>query len=162
MNTEELIRCIQEHPKNQTQIGEDIGFNKSKMSRLTNGANIDSADTKLLRLYFYGETPFGAITQDLDLKHTLRFTHTEWQIITILAHRQGFRNPQSWITAQIRAYLQHNSEAEDISPVYQSKPIPPILAAEATLAERIDSLKNQPGAAPKQTDGNGKNPPAKN
>ena len=160
MTADELRACIESHHKNQSQIAGDLGISTSGISKWANGSRkIDERDAKLLRLYFYGEIPFGLIRPDIDLQTTLRFTHTEWQIITIIAHRQGFLSAQSWITAQIRAYLQHNSQAEDISPVYQGKKIPPSKVAEKTLKDKIEELKALPSSPPRTGDGNGKEPP---
>jgi transcriptional regulator with XRE-family HTH domain len=113
VNTDELKQAIASHGKNQSQIAAELGFHRSKMSRLVNGSTIDESDSKLLNLYFFGVMPFDLLAPTRDLQNLLHFTATEWRVITILAHRQGFISPKAWITTQIRAYLDHSEHAEE-------------------------------------------------
>jgi transcriptional regulator with XRE-family HTH domain len=109
MTAEELTKCVSDHPKNQSQIASDIGITRATIGRWMKGdRKISKSDTKLLRLYFFGEMPFDMISSQEDLSTQLRFTTGEWQIITILANREGFLTPRDWITSRIRGYLDNN------------------------------------------------------
>jgi len=106
MDTKELQKLVEEHPKNASGIAEDIGVSRSAMSKWLNGKRgIGEVEAKLLRLYFYGEIPFDMLRPEADLQSLLVFTASEWQVISLLAKRDGFESSKAWIVAQIRAHL---------------------------------------------------------
>jgi transcriptional regulator with XRE-family HTH domain len=154
MDTDELKQAIASHGKNQSQIAGELGFHRSKMSRLVNGSKIDESDSKLLNLYFFGVMPFDLLAPTRDLKNLLHFTATEWQIITILAHRQGFISPKAWITTQIRAYLDHSEHAEtarkdDLKKSAESRSNLRAPRTRETLAELKAPLSTQSSTPPR-------------
>lgn len=105
MTADELSQCVEAHEKNASQIAADLGISTSGFSKWINGKrSIDERDAKLLRLYFYGEIPFGDIRPRQDLSEVLRFQPEEWHIITILARRVGLE-PGTWIAEQIRTII---------------------------------------------------------
>lgn len=91
----------------QSKIALAIGVSKSTVKRWTEDKEITPAHSKLLALYFYGELPFEMLRPAEDLSTALKFTGTEWRVITTLATREGYTSPQAWITAQIRGYLRN-------------------------------------------------------
>lgn len=105
MNADELKRCIETHPKNQSQIAEDLGITRSAMSRWVKGLRqIDDRSAKLLRLYFYGELPFDASHENPDLPEILRISLREWAIIKDYATKAGME-PGQWIGEQVRTII---------------------------------------------------------
>lgn len=114
MNTQELKECIERHNKKQGAIGADLGFSKAKMTRLLKGADISESDAKLLRLYFYGEVPFGLMLEDKRPWEILEFTEDEWKIISILAKRSGGQSPEGWVVSQIRGFLDNHPLAQEV------------------------------------------------
>lgn len=114
MTAEELKDCVKNHPKNQSQIASDLGISTSGFSKWIKGTRkIDDRDTKLLRLYFYGEIPFEDIRPPQDLSSILKFSEQEWGIIKILALRVGMDAPQ-WIAEQVRTIIAfRSSESTD-------------------------------------------------
>ena len=122
MNNEELTALIEKHEKNASQIAEDIGVSRSAMSNWMSGKRgIGDVEAKLLRLYFYGEMPFDLIGRPGANTNELRFTTSEWQVIAILANREGFQSPVSWITGKIRGYLDNNATAQELGQEVRSK-----------------------------------------
>lgn len=105
MDAEELRKCLDSHPKNKEQIGKDIGVTGATIGRWSREERkISESDVKLLRLYFYGEIPFEDIRPSQDLAHILKFSAPEWEVIKIIATRNGM-TPGEWIAGQIRDYL---------------------------------------------------------
>jgi transcriptional regulator with XRE-family HTH domain len=114
MTANELKECVEKHPKNQSQIADDIGITRATIGRWIKGErNISEPDSKLLRLYFYNEVPFQGLHPGPDLGNILSFSPEEWRIMEILARRQGMVDTKAWIISQIRAYLDHNSQAQE-------------------------------------------------
>lgn len=108
----ELQKCVTASPLNQSRIAKELGIAPTTLGRWIKGERkIGPTDEKLLRLYFFEEMPFRVAGPSEDLRNILRFTPQEWEVITVLAKRQGFIDPRSWITAQIRGHLEHNPEA---------------------------------------------------
>lgn len=116
MDPLELRECVDSHPKNQSQIADDIGVTRATIGRWIKGErNISEPDSKLLRLYFYGEMPFEMLADATARSNQLRFTQSEWQIISILSKREGYHSPVDWITGKIRGYLDNNPTAQELS-----------------------------------------------
>lgn len=122
MDADELRTCIEQHEKNQSQIASDLGISSSGMSKWVNGSRkIDERDEKLLRLYFYGEIPFDDIRPTQDLSHILKFSEKEWEIIGIIATRNG-RPTGEWIAGQIRDYLSFRTAQFQASELKEQEP----------------------------------------
>ncbi len=69
MTADELKSCVENHPKNASQIAADLGISTSGMSKWLNGKRkIDDRDAKLLRLYFHGETPFEHLREEEEVE----------------------------------------------------------------------------------------------
>jgi len=123
MEAHELSKCIESHPKNQSQIADDIGVTRATMGRWAKGERkISNPDAKLLRLYFYGEIPFEDIRPTQDLPNVLKFSPKEWDIINILALRSG-RESGEWIASQIREYLAFREHQNSQAPADNITPL---------------------------------------
>jgi len=128
MTTQELINCIEKHDKNQSSIGLELGFSRSKMTRLVKGAEISDSDSKLLNLYFHGILPFDMLAPSEGYTNNLDFNENEWRVINILAKRAGFTNTSKWIVSKIREYLAfldatNHQEEVNITPLVTSENI---------------------------------------
>lgn len=114
MNADELQECISKHPKNQSQIAGELGISSSAMSKWINGSRkIDERGQKLLRLYFYGEIPFGQIADNR--WEVLSFTLQEAEAIRHFAQRLGI-TPEAWIVEQIRTILAIRKAEQALEP----------------------------------------------
>jgi DNA-binding transcriptional ArsR family regulator len=116
MTSLELQKLVENHPHNASKISRDLGVSRSAMSNwLSDKRGIGTVEAKLLRLYFLGEMPFDLISPEKNLANELRFTTAEWEVITILAGREGFLSAQAWLTAKIRGYLDNNPTAKTLA-----------------------------------------------
>lgn len=140
---EELkARCDQRG--GQSQVADDIGVGKSTVGRWLEGSEITPSHLKLLRLYFFGEIPFDDIRPTQDLSNVLKFTEKEWEIMNIIATRNGMTVGE-WIASQIRDYLafratQQAAEAQpaNITKLQSKKPHLMAAAGPGIMAEVVD------------------------
>lgn len=99
----------------QSRVASDIGVGKSTVSRWLEGSEITPSHLKLLRLYFYGEIPFDDIRPTQDLSNVLKFSEKEWEIMSIIATRNGLTCGE-WIAGQIRDYLAFRTAQQAAEP----------------------------------------------
>jgi transcriptional regulator with XRE-family HTH domain len=86
----------------QTQLGKRVGLNKFAVTNIEHGKRkISKAEQLLFKLLIRGELPFPVTTK----LNELNFTVAEWECISALSLREGFRNPNDWISAKIKSYL---------------------------------------------------------
>ncbi len=115
----------------QTKISKALEVSATTVMRWASGETaIPAAMQKLLRLYLFGEIPFGDVRAAEDTRSVLEFTPAEWRLICILAARAG-QDPKMWIRAQIRAYLAfcirtESSDPLDIYPTGYSPALNPV------------------------------------
>ena len=107
MDANELSELVKKHDKNASQIAADLGISRSGFSNWINGKRkIDPRDSKLLRLYFYGDIPFKGERphSEPDLSSSLNFSEEDWDEISSIATRAG-KTAGEWIAENIREYL---------------------------------------------------------
>ena len=86
----------------QTQFGELIGWDKYVVTNIENGhRKISIPEQKLLRIVMSG----GVDCVDLEGKYRIDFTPEESEIITRMAHREGYTDAGKWVASKIRAFL---------------------------------------------------------
>lgn len=108
----------------QTRIAQALEVNPTTVMRWATGETaIPPAMQKLLRLYLFGEMPFGLIRDPGDVSTLLEFTAEEWQAIVVLATRAG-QEPRAWIRSQILAYLAYRA-ADKTGSGAAPDPVPP-------------------------------------
>ncbi len=99
---ENLKKWRKEKRLTQTQLGKRVGLNKFAITNIEHGKRKISAPEQLLfKLLLLGELPFPVKTK----LNELDFTQAEWKCIGALSIREGFRNPNDWISAKIKSYL---------------------------------------------------------
>jgi transcriptional regulator with XRE-family HTH domain len=86
----------------QTQLGNRIGLDKFAVTNIEHGKRkISPPEQMLLKLLIHGELPFPLLSK----LNELDFTKPEWHFISMLSMREGFSNPNDWISAKIKSYL---------------------------------------------------------
>lgn len=80
---------------------------------MTGSRKISESEQKLLRLYFYGEIPFGQIADNR--WEVLSFTLQEAEAIRHFAQRLGI-TPEAWIVEQIRTILAIRKAEQALEP----------------------------------------------
>lgn len=136
MDQHELTKCVGAHGKSRPKIAEDLGVRPPTLGRWMRGERkISEPDAKLLRLYFYGEIPFGLSLNENLASTVLDFNEDEWKIIKILSCRAGFKNPVTWIRERIRGYLENHPLADEArkeggSTTYSMGGVEPLRVAE--------------------------------
>jgi len=88
----------------QAEIAAAFEVHPSTVKRWIEGAEIPPPVRKLLRLYLFGEIPFGLVHTPADVATLLEFEPDEFRIIGLLANRAG-QSPAAWIRSQILSYL---------------------------------------------------------
>ena len=86
----------------QTQLGKRVGLDKFAITNIEHEKRkISSPEQLIFKLLIYGELPFPVSTK----LNELDFSKTEWDFIASLSMREGFSNPNDWISTKIRSYL---------------------------------------------------------
>lgn len=115
------LKCIRgARGMNQEQLGAILGLSGYHISNIENGRRLlSTAEKSLLDLYFFGTIPFEIVNEKL-LGKVLDFTPRQWDVIRILANKEGKQTPGQWIAGKIRDYLaftQADRFAESREPV---------------------------------------------
>lgn len=128
LTPEEIRLLLEERGLRQKDLCSILSLTPSNVSNLMNGnRKISDSEQKLLRLYFFGEIPFEDIRPTQDLSHVLKFSEKEWEILNIIATRNGMATGE-WIAGQIREYLafrsaqfQAEAKQENVTPLPKKK-----------------------------------------
>lgn len=99
--------------KNREQVAKELGVSRTTLHHWSKGnRDIPEDSLKLLRLYFYGEIPFGVVEEPLDLSSALSFTPQEWAIMEILAKRKGLTGAKQWVIVTLKTEYQRELAAK--------------------------------------------------
>jgi transcriptional regulator with XRE-family HTH domain len=99
---ENLKKWRKEKRLTQTQFGKRVNLDKFAVTNIEHEKRKISAPEQLLfKHLLLGELPFPVRTK----LNELNFTQAEWKCIGALSIRKGFRNPNDWISDQIKSYL---------------------------------------------------------
>lgn len=99
-----LRTLLKRNKMKQKDLEPILDLTNPKISAIMNGhRKINSAEQKLLQLYFWGKYPF--TDHNKDITRILEFTIDEWELIKILSTREGYNTPKACIIARIREYL---------------------------------------------------------
>lgn len=113
---EEVRQALREALKTrgfQTKLAEELGVTATTVMRWDKGGDIPPPMLKLLEWYFFAIVPPRLSRPTTDLRGVLEFDEAEWRMITIMAARDGNKEPGKWIASRIRDYLALQMAASD-------------------------------------------------
>jgi len=119
---------------NQEDVAQLLGITQTAVSKIENGSRgLSDTEKKLLDWYFFGTIP-PRLNPDHDFRGIFEFDPAEWQIITILATREGNKTPGQWIADRIRGFLENSPKAEAVRSEL-ARPFQPIYPSFTSLPE---------------------------
>ena len=97
----------------QVALGELLGLKKIALTKIESGQRaISEPEQKLFRMLMFGELPFASI--ELEKKSSdLYFTPHEWDIVQMMARKNGYTDAKMWVVDRIRGYLRMNPESAE-------------------------------------------------